>query len=83
MRRRLKAMLAMVVLTVMLAAAPALAAAEFPREFPNFHPNDEHAGPSCGLAAPAATEAIAIEDLPGAGEYARVSPVGDCAGQPQ
>jgi hypothetical protein len=62
MRRRLTALLAMVVVTVMLVAAPAFA------DKGGF----QHEG-SCGVGR-AAHEAIADPTSPGATEYARIHP---------
>ena len=63
MRRRLTAMLATVVMTVMLVAVPAVAA---PGGFP--------ADPSCGLGYPEAHGGIADQTAPGASEFARFPP---------
>ena len=75
MRRRLTTLVAMAVMTVMLVADPAFAAAK------EFSPNPNAEG-SCGLGRPGAQEVVALEERPGATEFARFPPSeAGCTGQ--
>ncbi len=65
------------VMTAMMVASvmPAFAAAK------EFSPNP-HAEPSCGLARPGAQAGVALEEGPGATEFAKVPPSeSGCTGQ--
>ena len=74
MRRRISVVVAMVMVAAILVAGPAFAAAEF-------SPNPK-AEASCGLGRPGAQEAVALQESPGATEFARFPPAeAGCTGQ--